>query len=272
MRIAHLILDGAPAYERKSQRVDQAMLSESHSVSVHENQIPPALDADVAHVYGPEILPTSPFARFPIPYISAGAPRQRRFSFRRPVPPAYRVSPLPTDDRELLPEAVENVYQSASGTSDERARKVIGTYGPQRPGVKAIVEQTLARIHRFRDDIDWMMFDGVPTASEICDLDVWVDPTPSTSDFDGFVAEAIACQRPTIGSRTPINVQRLEKGRTGWLVPLGDPNELTHAILAALFKPEVAEQKLSAARQTAGKFRPRQRFRVLMHMYETLIR
>ena len=53
-------------------------------------------------------------------------------------------------------------------------------------------------------------------------------------------------------------------------MPLDDPNELTHAILAALFKPEVAHSKMEAARQTLSKFRPRQRLRVLTHMYESL--
>jgi glycosyltransferase involved in cell wall biosynthesis len=74
-----------------------------------------------------------------------------------------------------------------------------------------------------------------------------------------------------VASRTEVNAQRLEQGRTGLLVPPNDPNELTHAILAALFKPEVARSKIEAARQTAGKFRPRQRVRVLERIYESLI-
>ena len=46
-------------------------------------------------------------------------------------------------------------------------------------------------------------------------------------------------------------------------------NELTHAILAALFKPEVAQQKIEAARQTISKFHPRQRLRALTQLIET---
>ncbi|HWW61074.1 MAG TPA: glycosyl transferase family 1, partial [Thermoanaerobaculia bacterium] len=63
-----------------------------------------------------------------------------------------------------------------------------------------------------------------------------------------------------------------EKGRTGLLVPCNDPNELAHAILTALFKPEVAQRKIEAVRQTVSKFRHRQRLRILAHLYETLIR
>ena len=90
------------------------------------------------------------------------------------------------------------------------------------------------------------------------------------ADFDGFAAEAMVGGALAIASRTPLNVHRLEKGRTGFLVPSGDANELTHAILAALFKPELAQQKLEAARQTISKFRPRQRLRALTSLYESL--
>jgi len=57
-----------------------------------------------------------------------------------------------------------------------------------------------------------------------------------------------------------------------FLVPPNDANELAHAILAALFKPEVAQQKIDAARQTREKFRPRRRLGVLTQIYESLHR
>jgi glycosyltransferase involved in cell wall biosynthesis len=101
---------------------------------------------------------------------------------------------------------------------------------------------------------------------------LWVDPTIDFCDFDGFVAEALVVGLQVVASRTPINSARLEQGRTGFLVPPSDPNEMTHAILAALFKPEVAATRVQAARQTISKFRPRQRVRVLSKLYETLTR
>jgi glycosyltransferase involved in cell wall biosynthesis len=76
---------------------------------------------------------------------------------------------------------------------------------------------------------------------------------------------------PVVAARTRVNSLRLEKGRTGWLVPMRDPNEMTHAILSALFKPEVAQARVEAAKQTISKFRTRQRMRVLLQLYETLI-
>ncbi|MGZ7081030.1 MAG: glycosyltransferase, partial [Thermoanaerobaculia bacterium] len=68
-----------------------------------------------------------------------------------------------------------------------------------------------------------------------------------------------------------INMSRAVKGHIAFLVPPSDPNELAHAILAALFKPEVAGVKIEAARQTASKFRPRQRLRVLERRYQGLL-
>ena len=134
-----------------------------------------------------------------------------------------------------------------------------------------MVDQTLARIARFRDDIHWQLFDRAPTPDDLAGVDAWIDPAVHEDDFDGFVAEAIAAGKAVVASQTAMNSQRLEAGRTGLLVPPNDPNELTHAILSALFKPEVARSKIEAAKQTAGKFRPRQRLRVLERIYETLI-
>ena len=86
------------------------------------------------------------------------------------------------------------------------------------------------------------------------------------------MAEALVAGNVVVASRTIINVTRLEKGRTGFLAPPNDPNELTHAILAALFKPELAQETLAAARQTISKYRPRQRLRALVPIYESLLR
>jgi glycosyltransferase involved in cell wall biosynthesis len=75
-----------------------------------------------------------------------------------------------------------------------------------------------------------------------------------------------------IAARTPVNELRCEKGRTGLLVPPCDPNEWTHAILSALFKPEGARGRSEAARQTVSKYRLRHRLRILSQMYEHLVK
>ena len=159
-----------------------------------------------------------------------------------------------------LPEAVEEAYFGAAAASP--GRHTIGSFN--RPSIRSIIERTMPRIHRTRDDVDWLLVDELPI--DFSQFDVWVDPTTDENDRDGFVAEALVAGKIVVASRTAINVKRLEKGRTGILVPPGDPNELTHAILAALFKPEVARQKIEAARQTISKFHPRHRLRGLQQI------
>jgi len=269
MRIAQIVLEGASEFERKCQRVDFAALSAKHDVIVTDG---PEVSADVAHVYGPSPLPSRPLVGFKIPYVASSAPASRRFALSRPAGPGMIVSPIEVagSDGQLLPEAVEEIWFGAGGKRESTTpRNLIASYS--RASIINAVEQALLRIGRSRDDIAWNLFDRIPTPDDLAGVDVWVDPAVNQNDHDGFVAEAIAAGKVVVASRIPINAHRLENGRTGFLVPCNDPNELTHAILSALFKPEVARSKIEAAKQTAGKFRPRQRLRVLERIYETLI-
>jgi len=265
MRIAQIIFPGASEYERKSQRADHEALSGAHDVRVVSVDEARAGGFDLAHVYATGELPSAPFVRFPLPWVSSADVHRSRWPFRKPVAPEYVVSPL------TLSEAVEGRYFGGErGKRSGGGRNVIGTFG--RAAVQNAVEQTLARIHRFREDVTWHLFERVPEPDELAAVDVWVDPAIDESDFDGFVAEALVVGVPVVASRTQLNTQRLEHGRTGFLVPPRDPNELAHAILAALFKPEMTTSKWNAARQTASKFRAKQRLRALLQMYETLVR
>jgi glycosyltransferase involved in cell wall biosynthesis len=263
MRVAQIVLPDASEYERKSQRIDLAALSGRHHVT---QTTADRVDADVAHVYGKN-LPPSLFRGFPVPYVASAPVRQRRFSVRKAVQPSMIVSPLSN-----LPEAVEESYFDAhagpaSARSDGLRR--IGSFGSHRRGVTSLIERTLVRIHRFREDVTWDLYD-TPTAADLTSVDLWVDPATDEEDFDGLVAEALVTGTPVVATRTAINLHRLEKGHIGFLVPANDPNEMTHAILTALFKVEVAEQKGNAARHTVSKFRPRRRLRILLELYGTL--
>lgn len=234
MRIAQIVPRGASEYEKKSQRVDRAALAAEHELVESER------GADVVHIYG------------------AGVRRPRFWSKTVPI------TPLKDSLGEHVPEAVEEQY-FAQPTIDGNG---VGVF--LRPSIRNIVDQTRARVHRTRDDVEWHLFDSVPTPDDVAQVAVWLDPAVDDGDFDGFVAEALAMGRIVVAARTPLNVQRLEKGRIGFLVPQGDANEMTHAILAALFKPEVGVPRSGAARQTVSKFRPRQRVRALTGLYERL--
>ena len=176
-----------------------------------------------------------------------------------------------------LPEAVEDFWFESGGQAilpvDGTGKIACPPYTVAsfaRPKLKNVIEQTLSRIQRTREDVKWLAFERPPTVAEMASVAVWVDPASDPLDLDGFVAEALVAGKICVASRTPVNAERLESGRTGLLVPPADPNELAHAILAALFKPEVAQQKIDAARQTRSKFRSRQRHRALAQIYESL--
>jgi hypothetical protein len=240
MRIAQIIARNASEYEKKCQRVDRVAMAAEHEIVDRESE------ADVVHVYGSGVR----------------RPRRRWFPIAAAWPP-HSITPLPTG-ANFVPEAVEEQYLAPAAS----AGNGVGVF--VRPSIRDVLELTRIRLHRTRDDVVWHLFDRVPTPADIAQVAVWFDPAVADDDFDGFVAEAMAMGRLVVAARTPINVQRLEKGRTGFLVPQRDANEMTHAILAALFKPEIGRPRSDAARQTVSKFRPRQRVRALTGLYERL--
>jgi hypothetical protein len=254
MRILQIVLPGASRYELKSQQADRAALSERHEV------VDDVRNADVAHVYAGMELPRAAFVGFPIPYLASAPLAPARWTWRKPVEPRMVVTP------ENLPEAVDDAYFATVAAPP--GTNTIGSFA--RKSTRNHVEQTLHRIERFRDDVRWKLFDDPPSPADLAGVDVWVDPAVEEHDYDGFVAEALVVGLPVVAARTGVNALRLEKGRTGFLVPPRDPNEMTHAILSALFKPEVAQARIGAAKQTIAKYRMRQRLRVLLQLYESL--
>lgn len=266
MIIAQLLLPGASEYERKSQAIDFAALSAEHQVTVGNTE-----RAEIVHVYGPSQLDPRAVRDLRLPYVSNARPKPRLFG--KVVEPCRVTTPINKMRRQttdtFIPEAVEERYYGNPGTREAASRAVIGTYS--RRELRNIIEQTAGRIQRYRDDIDWLLFDSAPSPDDLCGVDVWVDPAMSDTDFDGFVAESIAAGVAVVASRTTINTQRLEQGRTGVLVPPGDPNEWTHAILASLFKQDFRHVKVTAAQQTASKFRLRHRVRALIQLYESIL-
>jgi hypothetical protein len=277
--VGQVVTEDATPYERKCQRVDAAHFE----VDLER--------AEVVHVYTRRTLP-----RIEKPFVANIGSTRRRFSFLRAGSPAEIVTPF------NVPEAVEDRYfQKAvilswrsggaaersegpvAGTNDAFQQRVLRRASPAqddkkyligsftRPSVQSMIERTMHRIDRFRDDIEWRVFSHPPAPEELAEIGAWVDPAMEEDDYDGFVAEALVCGLNVVAAATPINVLRLEKGRTGFLVPPNDPNEMTHAILAALFKPEEARARSDAARQTVGKFRAGQRIRALTRIYERIV-
>ena len=273
MRIAHIILSGASPFELKCQRADAQALASEHDVfTTHD--LEGAVGSDVAHVYGPSPLPRLRRGHFAGPFVASGAPPIRRFEWRPAARPAAVLTALRNDDPALrfVPECVESLFFDAVRVArTQPSAWSAGSYDGGRPGARNAIEQARHRMQRFRDDVTWVTFDQPPSVADLAGVDLWVDPATEEDDWNGFTAEALATGMPVVATRTAMNAQRLEGGRIGFLVPTRDPNELTHAILSCLFKPEVSEAKASAARQTISKFRPRQRMRALLEVYSSLV-
>lgn len=267
MRITQIVLPDASAFERKNQRVDQAAFMAAGDVVVAANISEP-VSGDVAHIYTSRSLSPRSTASVAIPFVSSAGVERRRWSFHASRAPRFVISPLGEGDARV-PEAVEDFYfeQRWEPKPDGQVRTV-GSFA--RADVRNLVQQTMRRIARFRSDVEWQLFERTPLPEDFASLDLWADPAISDHDYDGFVAEAGVTGIPVVAARTPINSLRLEKGRTGVLVPVNDPNEWAHAILTALFKPEQGERFAAAARQTASKFRSSQRMRALRRLYEQM--
>jgi glycogen(starch) synthase len=78
---------------------------------------------------------------------------------------------------------------------------------------------------------------------------------PSLWESFGYVAvEAMALGRAVVASRTGGLAEIVEDGRTGWLVPPGDAEELASSVLSRLESPDEARRVGEAAREAARAY------------------
>jgi len=274
--MAQLLLEGAGFYEQKSQRVDAT--AAERPVLLRFSDAGYELDGvqtDVAglleslssrgvrslQLYAYEGFPSDVVAPFSLPMVSRFAPETAHAS-------GVTISRPCSDE---LPEAVDpEIFDWAlPPKTDELRHRVIGSLHRHPDGLR-LTELTFTRLSRFREDLDWNVFDSPPTLDEIREIDLWVDLAAGESDFDGWTAEALVAGIPVVATRTEKNAQRLIEGRCGTLVRRNDPNEFAHAILNVLFKPELREPKLEIARCESERFRPEVRLGALRTLHEGL--
>ena len=281
MRIVQLVAGPLNAYDSKSQRIDQMVLSRTHQVetwSLRENLLDDAagrrlspgtwrtgLDHAILHIYGAPpawaAIPSVPIV-VSEPFPAARLPWQKNR-----IHPTV-ISPIA---ETLIPEAVEDkFFVDPPEDGQQKTTFRIGSYGPGRAGVRRMCEQTLARLQRFRDDCQWDLLDRFPAPDEIRSYDAWVDPVCAENDFDGGIAEALVSGCRVIACRNPISVQRLGSGSAGYLIPPGDTNELAHALAGSLFRDEVATAQREAAQAIIAQYKPEVRARALERLYERL--
>src|ERR1700738_2464009 len=111
-----------------------------------------------------------------------------------------------------LPEAVEDFMeprlQPGNVPAKAGAPYTLGTFNCRK--VRAMIERTIPRVHRTREDVEWLLLDEPPSPEDFAQFDAWIDPAIEDDDYDGFVAEALVAEKIVVASRTPINVKRLE--------------------------------------------------------------
>src|SRR5947209_7568809 len=103
-----------------------------------------------------------------------------------------------------LPEAVELAYfGGGQAILPVRTDKIVclphTIASFRRRAIMPIVEQTVPRLHRTRDDIEWLLLDDPPT--DFAPFDAWIDPAIDENDLDGFVAEAQVIGKIVVASR-----------------------------------------------------------------------
>lgn len=283
MRLAQVLLPGLTLYEQKCQRLDAGALASTHDViqiavnspvsgldSVSEGRLLRTLQAsecDVAHIYGSPV-PSAMARQMAVPFVAGTEVFSKRIFFHPGKRARSRA--MPPAGPGAIAEPVDDEFLRALPRRPGDGEWIVGSVGPHRRGVREMIELTLARIYRFREDVSWHLLDQAPAPPDLAAVDIWVDPAADDADADGFTAEAMVSGLPVIASRTAVNRFRTDEGRAAILVPPGDPNELTHAILTALFKPETIAGRLAAARELQPRFSPARRAEALAAIYREL--
>lgn len=288
MFVAQVVLDPLSFFDAKSLRQDRATLEEAgNSLMTYHitdqrvrfargelplESLPDELrshGADLVHLYGLPKGNCQWLRRISRPYLSAFPIPGSRVPWARLPAPAALVTPLGPDP---LPEAVDEGYFAAEDSPPRlHGPFVIGSAGPDRKGIDVMTRATMARLGRFREDVEWRVFETVPSPAELTALDLWIDPALDNLDFDGGTAEALCSRKTVVASRTEVNRARTEEGTAAFLVPVGDPNEMTHAILQGLFKPELRTPRSQRLITIGSRFERSARAERLMKLYKSIL-
>lgn len=218
---------------------------------------------DVVHAYGRSAAELCSKSR--VRFVASVEPSRARGFWPKRALPARLVTP-----DAGVPEAVAESFITEWVAPPARSRYLIGSTA-RRAEIRSWIERTYARLARFRDDLEWRVFEDPPLPEDLATLHVWVDAALGDGDVDGYVVEAMVGGMPTVAARTALNRWRSDDGRSAHLVPVNDANELAHAILAALFKPELGEEKRATARESIDRFDAGSRAAALLAAYRQVV-
>lgn len=286
MKILQLVHSDDPPFLLHAQARDAALLCEGHELETWRlrgnriitgsgdvpcRQLANAVaraDAALCHFYTVNLPAVGVLRDLPAPWIAPTSASSGWLFLRRTADPVRMVSPHPAIDAPaVLPEVVDRAYFDTSGAPTHSS--TVGGVVTER--TRQQYDGVRARIARLRDDVRWRPFDTVPTPQEMASVTCWVD-FGVAEDQESGVAESLVSGRAVIAPRSELNRQRLLEGEAGFLVPLNDPNETAHVILTALFKPEVARERIETAVANRDRFLPSIRLRELETLYDEVIR
>lgn len=278
MRVARLLLASASPFDVKCFRLDSdpPTAGEERSWSLPgapraggetrtERELERELLSfapDLLHVYGRGVVPHRLVAALPW-LADRRLGTSRPLLGRRPGPQAKVLI------EEIAEPVADDYFAPPAPLANGRGRRV----GSIRQSGRTASHRDLveARIRRFRDDVQWELFDTSPSVAEMRTLDLWVDLADDENELDGLVGEALALGLPVVAARTAVNRRRTADGRAAALCPKGDHNEMAHAIVTMLFKPERAAPILEAAEGLRAQFRKDARRAALLRSYAEVL-
>jgi len=278
VNVVHVLLTGATRYDRLCTIIDLSSASESTPVLFEAapggwlrdgsasaltelSKFLRSGEVDLLHLHGAAQPPGGLVSGLPIPWVSDRRLTLPRSFFRRTRQPSAVLI-----DRGVPEVASDEWFDVRNQPRSSTVRRV-GSF-VRNEVTRNNLEQAAGRIERFRDDVEWVLFETPPTPDQMVTLDLWVDPASGEDDADGMVTEALACLTPVVAARTEINSRRLDGGRAGLLTPVGDHNELTHAVLNALFKPEVTSPHRLQMERSRDRLRPVRRQEAVQRIYQ----
>ncbi|HVR43863.1 MAG TPA: glycosyltransferase [Thermoanaerobaculia bacterium] len=273
--LAQIVLESAPPRQRRLAELDRTTLGHSARITTLRLRHGRLLDGDslrrslaaglrrsgagVAHVYAFPTIPSRIARQIAIPFVAPG-----------PTAPGWLPWPSPRQPTRILgalaADAVEEAWFAVDPPSGPGVR--VGIVAASESS-RRMLEATRLRVERFRDDLRWIVFDRMPGPEAMREIDVWLDPSEEP-EADGGTPEAMAAGKIVVAAATEAGRRRLDQGRAGFLVPPGDANEMAHALLNALFKPELARPRAERGRAAAEAFHPSRRAERLLEIYRSV--
>jgi sugar transferase (PEP-CTERM/EpsH1 system associated) len=147
----------------------------------------------------------------------------------------------PVKDQQLLLRAVARLRRDSAGLGS-RVRVLIVGDGPLRAELSALVEELALR------EAVWLTGDRDDVPSLLQAMDVFVLPSLGEG-ISNTVLEAMASGLPVIATAVGGNVELVEQGFNGCLVPVGDDEALANALVLLLQDDEERARQGANARQ-----------------------